>query len=72
VTPYEKTLGSHSAAGFAIGITLAVVSFWLAGMVVELRSYAVDGSQLTGMTSTSCPVGADDPVQCPPLPASDR
>jgi hypothetical protein len=75
MTPHQKTLGTpHPAAGFAIGVTLAVVSFWLAGMVVEMRSPAFDASpvQASAMTVTSCPVGADDPAQCLPLPSTQQ
>ncbi len=75
MAPHDETFSTpRSATGFALAITLAVVTFWIAGLVVELYSYNADttmqhaAATAVQTVSTPCPVGADEPVQCAPSP----
>ena len=60
----------RSAGGFALAITLALFTFWAAGLVVQVYSYVVEppvqSAAAPAPQSSSCPAVTYDAVPCEP------
>jgi hypothetical protein len=59
----------RSAMGFALAITLAMFTFWVAGLVVQLHSYSLEApvqSAAAQVVSDRCTADDDEAVPCAP------